>query len=128
MSTAAQRRSAAFEDEARSQIADLLRRVQALEAVKPRDAADAALRQALALSTEGLAFVAADIFRRAQQLDPDLRRALADATIASTAELGAWLRDHAGVRDGIAIVRLRRHRHWRVAYTSTTLSADVGSV
>ena len=98
------------------EIADLRERVVALAAVKPRDAADAALRQQLALSTEGLPGKATDMLQ-AREVDPDLT--LEDATIASTAELGAWLRDHSGAKNGIAIVRLRGER-WQVTYTSST--------
>jgi hypothetical protein len=56
---------------------------------------------------------------RHAKVDPNLRHALEDATIASTAELGAWLRDHSGAKNGIAIVRLRGER-WQVTYTSST--------
>jgi hypothetical protein len=91
--------------------------VQQLQAARPRDEADAALRQMLARSTDGLPFTSADLFAHAA-LDPALQDALADATIGNVAEFGSWLRDQQGIRAGVVIERLRRRR-WR-AYTSST--------
>lgn len=100
-------------------IAALLRaleqRVAALEAIgRSRDAADAVLRRQLADSTGGLPFGAADLLRHAT-VDEALRRALLGADVVTNVAAGCWLRDHAGLDAGVAVVRLR-NRRWRVQH------------
>jgi hypothetical protein len=87
------------------------------EARQPRDDADAALRQLLPHATRGLPFTASQLLAHGR-VDRALGAALGATTIATVDELGAWLRDHAGCRDGVTIARLRRRR-WH-AYTSRT--------
>jgi hypothetical protein len=98
-----------------ARVAQLEARVALLErAGHPRDRADAALRRQLAASTRGLAFRAADLLRHGH-VDEALARALAEADLVTSADVGCWLRDRAGLQDGIAIVRLRG-RHWQVRH------------
>jgi hypothetical protein len=52
---------------------------------------------------------------------PDLAAALAGATLQTPQEIGCWLRQHQGVRDGIAIERLQR-RGWRAVHIDTYVS------
>jgi hypothetical protein len=93
--------------------------VAALEQARsPRDRADADLRRVLAARTAALPFGAAELLKHAA-VDRTLRAALQAATIQTPAEAGAWLRDHRGTSDGIAIVRERRRR-WRAVYTLDT--------
>ena len=115
-------------------IAELRARLAALEAIvagllaaQPRDRHDAELRQVLAASTKSLRFKAADLLAHAR-VDEALRTALANATIGSTAEAGAWLRANRGPRDGVTIARLPR-RYWQAsAYTCNTSSVDRATV
>lgn len=99
-------------------VAELRQRVLALEASPPRDQEDARLRRVLASSTHRVPFKACDVLEH-RQYNEDLDKALQGALIQTAAELGCWLRDAAGVRDGISIVKLRR-RHWLAVYTSNT--------
>jgi hypothetical protein len=94
---------------------ELEQRVEVLErAGRSRDAADARLRQHLAASTRGLSFRAVDLLRHAQG-DEALAAALLGADVVTTGDLGCWLRDHNGLDDGVAIVRLR-NRRWQVQH------------
>jgi hypothetical protein len=86
--------------------------VETFRAARPRDAADTELRKALAISTDGRTFSAADLFQHAQ-IDMALAAALEAADISSPAELGAWLRSQRGTFEGVSVERLRR-RCWRV--------------
>jgi hypothetical protein len=98
-----------------ARIALLEARVGQLEqAGRSRDAADAALRQQLPSSTRGLPFRSADLLQRAP-LDEALAEALVAADVVNVADVGVWLRDHAGVENGVAIVRLRKRR-WQVRH------------
>ena len=95
----------------------LEQRIAALEAIgRSRDAADAGLRRQLADSTRGLPFRAADLLRHAN-VDEALRRALLGADVVTTVDVGCWLRDHRGVDDGVAVVRVR-NRRWQVRHVT----------
>jgi hypothetical protein len=102
-----------------AEVAELRQRVSALEAARPRDAADGELRQQLATSTEALPFRSKDLFAHGG-VDAALRRALVRADCFDVETIGLWLRRERGTRDGVTIERLRR-RQWR-AYTSDTSS------
>jgi hypothetical protein len=110
-------------------VAELCRRVEALEALvaaqdaiiaalqqagASRDDADRALRRTLLVSTEARRFPVTQLIRHAK-VDDRLRLALENASLQTPDEIGAWLRDHRGVEDGIAIIRQRR-RQWQVVH------------
>lgn len=99
-------------------------RCAALEAARPdRDRADADLRFALAvICADGLPILASDVLTTR---DAALRRALEDCTIQTPGELGSWLRDHRGTKDGITIAKDRRRGRWRVT-SATYVTADLG--
>jgi hypothetical protein len=82
-----------------------------------------ALRRALAVSTQGLPFTAKELIAHARE-DRALALAIKAAYLEfSPACLGAWLRDHRGAGDGIAITRVRRR--WVVTLaTSSASGAD----
>lgn len=102
--------------QATEEIAALKQRVAQLEATR-RDDADGDLRRVIASSTFGLPFRASKLFAH-RTVDLDLQKALEDVGLQTVAEVGCWLRNSAGVCDGIRIVRLRG-RFWR-AYTCDT--------
>jgi hypothetical protein len=98
-----------------ARLSALEQRVAMLErAGRSRDAADATLRQLLAASTRGLAFTAADLLRHTA-VDDALATALLGADVVTTGDIGCWLRDHVGLDDGVAIMRLR-NRRWQVQH------------
>ena len=94
-------------------------RLARLEAAPRRSGAgaDRRLRKQLADSTEGLAFKVSDLSDRLS-LDPALTRAL-DAAMIDVRQLGHWLRDHAGLSDGIS-VRRGSGRRWVVEQIDTS--------
>jgi hypothetical protein len=98
----------------------LTARVEQLEAARPRDAADAALREQLATSTRGLWFKSAELAQHAGYEESEaLAQALLDADCADVGSIGAWLRSNKGTRAGVTIERNRR-RCWRARYTCDT--------
>jgi hypothetical protein len=105
--------------------AELAARIAALEAAKPRDRQDAALRRALGESTKGLPFKVSELQAHAKG-DPELARAILGADLDSPDGIGAWLRDNVGAQGGVTIERLRGRR-WR-AYTSSTYVHRPGPV
>jgi hypothetical protein len=87
-------------------------RVQQLEAAAPRDAADVNVRALLRRLTaeaddEKLTLRAQDL-RQHGVADPAVRKVLLAADCVSTDQIGCWLRDHAGTRDGLCIKRVGR--------------------
>lgn len=109
----------------RAEVVSLCGRVATLEASRPdRDRADADLRFALAaVHADGPGVLASDVLATR---DVPLRKALEDCTIQTPGELGSWLRDHCGTRDGITIAKDRRRGRWRVT-SATYMTADSGS-
>lgn len=95
---------------------EIERRIEALEQSRPdRDRAAADLRFALAQlipDAEGLTLSASDVIDRAESSD-ELRRAIDAAMIEGAGELGCWLRQHQGIKNGIAIDR--RGRRWHIS-------------
>jgi hypothetical protein len=87
--------------------------VAELQAARPRDVEDAALRRMLPVATYSLLFTAAELLQRGR-LDPELGAALAAATLASAPEVGCWLRAQRGTRDGVRIAR--EGRRWRCTW------------
>jgi hypothetical protein len=98
-------------------VSALTARLAGHEASRPdRDRADADLRFALAVAhADRASILASDVIGTD---DPALKRALRACDITTAGELGAWLRDRKGVRDGITIKKDRRRGRWRV--TSAT--------
>ena len=88
------------------------RRLAALEAAAPRDQADRVLGDVIIASTKRLPFRSHELLAHAAS-DPTLRAALLDVGLQTADEVGAWLRDRIGTRDGITVCRLRGRR-WRV--------------
>jgi hypothetical protein len=84
--------------------ARLVARIAVLEAVRPRDAADAALRQQLPASTRAYSFTSRELLQHATE-DADLAGALRQCCLQGEREIGCWLRAHRGSRDGVTIAR-----------------------
>jgi hypothetical protein len=87
---------------------------------RPQDAAFARLRRALAVYLPGETFRAVHLQAHATQF-PELKAALAECCLQGASEIGCWLRDHAGLRDGIRIAR--KGKLWKV-----TLESDVTDI
>jgi hypothetical protein len=102
-------------DALRAEMAALAARVAALEASRPRDAEDAALRQLLPESTRSLLFLAIELQRHAST-DERLAAALQAACLQSPGEIGAWLRGQRGTRDGVTISR--HGKRWRATWAT----------
>lgn len=110
--------SRAFSTNIDARLADLERRLAALEAARdPRDAADLEALESIARALDGAAATTAEIWRRAGA-DAALRRALRDADVDSPAELGYWLRRIRDVQtNGLRLMLMTRTgagRQWAV--------------
>ncbi len=98
------------------------RRLAALEAIAPRDQADQQAAVAVATTTEALPFTSAALLRHAT-VTPALAAALLEVGLQTPAEVGAWLRDRVGTRNGITVCRLRG-RQWRVMAAGISSAHD----
>jgi len=96
----------------------LTARVEQLEAGRiRRSPPDIALRRQLAVSTSGLAFIAADLLRRAG-VDKALSAALDAALIDRTPDgVGAWMRASKGTHSGVTVTRLSGRR-WTCTWST----------
>ena len=94
-------------------------RLAALEFSRPdRDRGAALVRNALSgIWADGILISAQNVLDASDRY-PDLKRALHLAMIQNAAELGCWLRQHQGEKDGIVIAR--HGRRW-VCTSSTYL-------
>jgi hypothetical protein len=102
----------------RLQLQALAARVEALEAANRHDPKDDALRQLLPKATQQVPFAASDLLAHAARLDDAeaLRGALRGAGLQSAGEVGCWLRDAQGVRDGVVIARVGKR--WRATWAT----------
>lgn len=95
----------------------LKQRVEALEAASLIADEDKILRQELR-AIAGKPFRSAHLAEFAEQHHPRLAEALKAARLSDTDAIGTWLRDSAGVRDGVAIIR--KGRWWRIEVLDDT--------
>jgi hypothetical protein len=100
-------------------------RLSLLEFSRPdRDRGAADVRHALAsLWAGGIVFSAQDVIE-ATAHHADLRRALHMAMIQEAGEMGCWLRQHQGEKDGVVITR--RGRRWFCTSSTYLHRADEG--